>query len=605
MSRRRLVVLFRRRRDPAHFLAPLNGSLAFQDRAGGGTLTGSGAVRYAPASGARVNLINNPSFETGTTGWAVNAGVSFVQSSEQAYAGSSSLKCTVTSAASTSGIINSLTTLRARITPGLGYVGSAYVYNGAAATREFRIRAAGYDLASGSKGVTAGSFVSAPPGQWTRVSVAFTAPAGSEMGALLIEGNHVGGNGIQVGDVFYVDAVQLELGSSPTAYLDGANGGVWLDPRTGYLGTAHQSPSVSQAVAWIAEGTTNTIPDPSFEAASITSNWTASGSATISKVTTHAYLGAASGRVQTTAASGDGINSLNGGAAASGQVWTAQALVRATNAADVGKTVRIGITERTSANAFVAEGLSDPVALTDQWQLITFTRALSGGGTVAKATTKIANGAAVAADFVIDCVQLEEKADATSYTDGSLGTGNAWTGTAHASASTRTGAVIITAPASSRFNVQSGAYAARFLRDYGASEQYVMRAGVFGSNDFLVLSVLGTNLRMLADTPATAQDTLATAGGVSDDTWLFGYGAWTPSQLFAALGTDAPVSMARAGVHGSTSTVLAAGSGSGSVAVFNGLLGPVLIADRPLTTAERRVLRDRPSWPWTVLRDLG
>jgi hypothetical protein len=58
----RLIKLNNIKRNPITFLAVGN-SLQFQDKNGTDSLTATGALRYQPGNGGRVNLHPNPSFE--------------------------------------------------------------------------------------------------------------------------------------------------------------------------------------------------------------------------------------------------------------------------------------------------------------------------------------------------------------------------------------------------------------------------------------------------------------------------------------------------------------------------------------------------------------
>ena len=88
---------------------------------------------------------------------------------------------------------------------------------------------------------------------------------------------------------------------------------------------------------------------------------------------------------------------------------------------------------------------------------------------------------AQAATFYVANAQIEDKAYATSYCDGSLGTGYAWSGTAHASSSTRT-ATVLSRTASSHVRLGGGALVARASRAYDPNlDQYIHH--LFNSSD--------------------------------------------------------------------------------------------------------------------------
>jgi len=77
--------------------------------------------------------------------------------------------------------------------------------------------------------------------------------------------------------------------------------------------------------------------------------------------------------------------------------------------------------------------------LTSEWQRIEFTATYGAGSTTRRIAIRLHISGMEA---YIDAVQLEEKAYATPYCDGGLGEGHSWSGTPHASTSSRTAAVL-------------------------------------------------------------------------------------------------------------------------------------------------------------------
>jgi len=595
---KRLLGLMGGKPNPTLFLAPLNGSLSFQDRAGGGTLTGGGAVRYAPASGARTNLIRNPSaaVSAGNT-WIGTTGGSASRTTDTVL-GPTAHRIAATSSANSGTIFWGSASV-----PGVAKIRNKAAHTFAAdvalvsGTANWQLMFYELDAAGTVLGAALGGVSITPTAGGIRVLATYT-PTANGVHSVCPGFRHLDASTseLDVRAATLVEGTYTEL-----SHFDGSTGGVWLDPITGILGTANASPSVSQAVAWGEEGTTNTIPDPSFEAASISSNWVAAGSATISKVTTHACLGSAAGKVSCTASTSDGINSLNGSAAASGQTWTVQARVRAFASGDVGKTIQIGISERTSANALVIEGFGSAITLTDNWQYVEHTRTLSGGGTVAKATAKIKAAAAVAVDFVIDCAQLEQKGYASSYCDGSIGTGYSWSGTAHASSSTRT-AAYLQVDEVGHINSVRGTLAARLLRtiDNGAND-YIMWAGVDGTNDFIGPRIDSSDrASLICKVGSGSYSTIQRTGAITVDTWLSLFASWNGTETALSINDETQTTGTRDAPGGSVSSGsdLRFAANSSGTAQLNGYIGPILIADRPLTANERANLDARTSWAW-------
>ena len=73
----------------------------------------------------------------------------------------------------------------------------------------------------------------------------------------------------------------------------------------------------------------------------------------------------------------------------------------------------------------------------DGWHRYTYTRTLGAGATTAGMGVRVGLNASQGS-FLVDAFQVENKSYATPYADGSLGNGHSWSGTAHASTSSRT-----------------------------------------------------------------------------------------------------------------------------------------------------------------------
>lgn len=383
-------------KNPAFLYSAFSGSLAAWDRSRSSAiaLTGSGAVRYQAASGARINLMRNPSVETNTTGWAVNAGVTIARVSTWAKSGSWSLESTATSQSLPGILIGYGAGNLARVSSGLTYTASVWVKNQAAGTCEFQARLYGCDLALTQKGDIGGSFVAIPAGGEGIVTVVATIPAGSDGAFLTLVANDSGGNAIQIGVT------------------------VWIDPITGIVGTAHASPSVSRAAAWVEEATTNLLKNPSAE-----TNLTdipATG-ATGTRDTSYASIGAASAKAVTNnGASSEGlIFDTATGLGYTGSVRTFIGSCMARGSGTVSVFIQFVYTD-----ASVVTGSALNIALTGQWQrIVTPTLASDSAKTLDKIRLHIRTQTQQAATFYVDASQIEEKAYATSYCDGAIGTG--------------------------------------------------------------------------------------------------------------------------------------------------------------------------------------
>jgi hypothetical protein len=179
------------------------------------------------------------------------------------------------------------------------------------------------------------------------------------------------------------------------------------------------------------EAITNLVPNPSFEVD--TTGWSASGAnASISRVTSEKYIGDACLQVVVSpAANTQGVVSsaitVSGNTVYVVSLWVKSAAVDSFN---------LVLTGNNSGAS------SATYATSTGWRRVTMTKTTSAGDTTLTITVR--TGSAIAVTWYLDGVQLEASTDPsdsaptpTSYCDGSLGVGHAWTGTAHNSSSTR------------------------------------------------------------------------------------------------------------------------------------------------------------------------
>jgi len=186
----------------------------------------------------------------------------------------------------------------------------------------------------------------------------------------------------------------------------------------------------------VAEATTNLVTNPSFETGNAT-GWTnystgsPTGTRTVVQGDVALYGDYAYEIKKTGGAAGAAYGTYFGFNVESGKTYTYSAWVKiATYSGGTGQ-------------VYVYGGGNIPpttVSLsgTDrEWQRATFTVTATGTG-LSAIYCWINNADTMT--LYLDGVQVEEKAYATAYCDGSLGTGHSWSGTAHASTSSRTGA---------------------------------------------------------------------------------------------------------------------------------------------------------------------
>ena len=585
------------RRNKFLFLYKANGSLAFQDRAGGGTLTGSGAVRYAPASGAVFNYVHNGSFETGISGWATYTGsgsvASRVHETSESYQGTKSQRLDITSISGGVGVALASSSF-APTNGGQQWSAGVWVKTTPGVTVKLYIFA--YNAAGAYLGNNPSPPVSTGSGSWEYLTATWSVTAGASRVGIGVY--HAGGS---APCSIWTDAAILCPGASVPTFFDGSTGGVWLDPITGILGTAHASPSVSQAVAWVEEGTTNASPNPSME--TDVGNWAARGAGTVSvtRVTTYAMFGSASALISGdgTAASQGTTHTSNVIAAAQSQTWTCSAYVRGSG------TIRIGIQERSAANAFLTSGNSGNFTLSDTWTRITFTYTTTNAS-CAFIGHYFETPSAAALTMYMDGVQLEQKAYATSYCDGAIGTGYAWSGTAHASSSTRTAAYLQVDEVNHISSIR-GTFAARLLRtiDNGANG-YIMWAGIDGTNDFIGPRIDSSDrASLICKVGAGSYSVIQRTGAITVDTWLSLFAGWDGAAIALSINDETQTTGTRDDPGGSVSSGsdLRFAANSSGTSQINGYIGPVAIFDDTLTPREREKLNDHTQWEWGMLRD--
>ncbi len=177
----------------------------------------------------------------------------------------------------------------------------------------------------------------------------------------------------------------------------------------------------------VAAATTNLITNPSFE--TNTTGWSTFGTgATFAQSTIRSMFGTNSGYYQ------------NGGISSAGRIQATLAVSASTAYA---ASIWIYTPNTNSGNAYLridnnggsSLGVQTENVQSDQWNrvVVNFTTPSD----VTSVFFRVYAGG-VSNKYFVDGIQLEQKAYATPYCDGSLGTGHSWSGTTHASTSSRT-----------------------------------------------------------------------------------------------------------------------------------------------------------------------
>lgn len=170
-------------------------------------LLGDAVSDFDPGNaGTLVNLCTDPSFESGTAGWALSGSATIAQSAAIAQFGSKSLRVVATAAFGGAYLPAFIP-----VTPSTAYTLSVYVAPDAGGTP---IRARWDEYTAGSVFVATRQVTITPSVGWQRVSVtAATDPTTVFVQPVIDSPTAAQG--------FFIDGVQLEAGASASAYCDG------------------------------------------------------------------------------------------------------------------------------------------------------------------------------------------------------------------------------------------------------------------------------------------------------------------------------------------------------------------------------------------------
>ena len=194
----------------------------------------------------------------------------------------------------------------------------------------------------------------------------------------------------------------------------------------------------------IAEATTNYVTNPSFEtsAAGWTTTVTGTGGGFV-RDTTRSFVGVASAKITASSGGSYGIRSSSVSVPNGGSV-TVQCRILRDGATSVLVQIRDTTNSTTRATASPAQ--------TGTWERVTASWTNTTGAAATVEMRVLNTQSDGASNIWLDACQIELKAYATPYCDGSLGgysaagvpdgSGHVWTGTAHASNSSRTAAAL-------------------------------------------------------------------------------------------------------------------------------------------------------------------
>lgn len=343
-----------------------------------------------------------------------------------------------------------------------------------------------------------------------------------------------------------------------------------VQPTT-LLGPVRQATVKYGNALFVEEGTTNLVTNPSAEVD--TTGWTVgTGNAVITRDTTRARHGVASFKVTVTASGDVNINIVSA-AFAAGNV-----------AAGVDIYPRRLATIDLSAGAVIVRTSNVP---SGRWTRVL---AETAAGAAGSGTTVIYNGAVAGEVFWLDAGQVEQKRFATTFADGSLGSGYAWTGTAHASTSVRTaGQLKQPLAAALSMNAVTVCQWIRvgrvpavpvFVR-MGASDEEALEVIGIAGNVQLRKIVGGTDTAVSPGVTLVSGDLLFCAVTFNGST-LIGYASKNGGAILSASAASTTVP--------ASATTVAIGSTLGGTNHANSAVEQVLVYNAALTAAEISVL---------------
>jgi len=199
-------------------------------------------------TGTRTNIVANPSLETNATSWVATSGT-VARITTDFYIGNASLRYTNTVAGTTAGGANfqSATGGRNPVDASTAYAITCYVFIPVGQPSvSMRLRRTEFTAVTGGSQVggillTSTTTFTAGTG-WNRFFKTFTTQAGVAGITCRLEQ----GVAATLGQIWYIDAVMLEKGSTADYYFDGSytDTPIDADPVTAWTGTANNSTSI-------------------------------------------------------------------------------------------------------------------------------------------------------------------------------------------------------------------------------------------------------------------------------------------------------------------------------------------------------------------------
>ena len=190
----------------------------------------------------RTNLITNPNFEVGTTGWSGFNSATIARSTSEFYVGAASLQ--ITNSASFNSGFSTTSVTDTPVVAGQSYTYSGYMKSQTGTIDNMNIFIIWYNSSFIEIAPRATSAQATATTTWTRMSVTGTAPTGAVYALLRFSR----ASAATAGTVWFADGMLFELSASVLPYFDGT----YVDPYTGYTltyqawnGTANTSTSTT------------------------------------------------------------------------------------------------------------------------------------------------------------------------------------------------------------------------------------------------------------------------------------------------------------------------------------------------------------------------
>ena len=309
---------------------------------------------------------------------------------------------------------------------------------------------------------------------------------GQPLGGLALPAMGVRVVNLRRGDGHPSAAVAEALLAGPWPGRIGPGGASWkgaIYGPSGAGGVIYRPGKFGTKAAQFGGATANYVSNPSFETG--TTGWSAWASATLDQTTADAYVGSYAMRITHVASSTSGALATYTTAVAGS--YTASVYLRSYQSGDIG--YNCSILMRFNYTDASTEDTSYNHTITGEWERISVTATTNGAKTLSSIYVYLRDLLSGGSHYtLIDAVQLENNSYASAYCDGSLGTGHSWSGTAHASTSTRTAAQL-TYPTSGNIHDEVGTFMAWVYVYRSAGVQTIMRIqGSTAGNIYMLIS---------------------------------------------------------------------------------------------------------------------